>query len=76
MLPNGIIQHSPKGIVLPPGSIFSPVVVLPSIRLPPKLPNVDKATADPNLGPDLKMDIEENSPYQEGIIAETYVAPD
>ena len=76
MLPNGIIQQSPKGIVLPPESIFPPVVVPPSIRLPPKPPNVDKATAGPDLGPDLKMDIEENSPHQEGIITETYVAPD
>ena len=30
----------------------------------------------PNLGPDLKTDIEENSPHQEGIITKTYVAPD
>ena len=32
--------------------------------------------ASPNLGPDLKMDIEEISPHQEGIITETYAAPD
>ena len=75
-LPNGIIQQSPKGIVLPPGSIFPPIVVPTSIKLPPKLPNVDKATAGPDLGPYLKMDIEENSPHQEGIITKTYAAPD
>ena len=27
-------------------------------------------------GPDPRMDIEENSPHQEGIITEFYVAPD
>ena len=28
------------------------------------------------IGPDPYMDIEENSPHQEGIITETYVVPD
>ena len=50
--------------------------MLPSVRLPPKPPNVDNATTSPNLGPDPNMDIEENSPHQEGIITETYVVPD
>ena len=76
MLPGRITQQSPKGIVLPPESIFPPVVAPPNIRPPLKLPNVDKTTASPDLGPDPKMDIEENSPHQEGIITETYVAPD
>ena len=31
---------------------------------------------DPHQEPDLRTDIEENSPYQEGIITEAYVAPD
>ena len=48
----------------------------PSGRLPPKPPNVDNATTSPSLGPEPNMDIEENSPHQEGIITETYVAPD
>ena len=48
----------------------------PSVRLPPKPPYVDTATMSPNLGPDPNMDIEQNSPHQEGIIAETYVTPD
>ena len=48
----------------------------PSVRLPPKPPNIDKATTNPGLGPDPNMDIEENLPHQEGIITETYVAPD
>ena len=48
----------------------------PSIRPPPKSPNIDKATAGPDIGPDPNMDIEENSPHQEGVITETYIAPD
>ena len=75
-LPSRIIQQSPKGIALPPETIFPPVVVPPNIRPPPKPPNVKETIAGPNLGPDLKMDIEENSPHQDGIITETYVAPD
>ena len=75
-LPSRIIQQSPEGIALPPETIFSPVVVPPNIRPPLKLPNVKETIASPNLGPDLKMDIEENSPHQEGIITKTYVAPD
>ena len=74
--PSVIIQHPPKGIVIPPGVLIPPIVMLPSVRLPPKPPNVDKATTGPNLGPDPNMDIEENSPHQEGIITKTYVVPD
>ena len=33
-------------------------------------------TTSPNLGPEPNVDFEENSPHQEGIITETYVAPD
>ena len=46
-----------------------------NVRQPPKPLNVDN-TKSPNLGPEPNMDIEENSPHQEGIITETYVAPD
>ena len=76
MLPSGIIQQPPRNIVLPPGSVLPPIVVPPSVRLPPKPPNVDKATTGPDLGLDQNMDIEENSPRQEGFITKTYVAPD
>ena len=75
-LPSRVIQQSPKGIALPLETIFPPIVVPPNIRPPPKLLNVNKTIAGLNLGPDPKMDIEENSPHQEGIITETYVAPD
>ena len=43
----------------------------------PKPPNViEDATSSPNLGQDPNVDFEENSPYQERIITEMYVAPD
>ena len=73
---SGVIQPAPKGIVMPPGALMPPTVMPPSVRPPPKPPNVDKAATSPNLGPDPNMDIEENSPHQEGIITETYVVPD
>ena len=75
-LPSGIIQQPPRNIVLPQGSVLPPIVMPPSVRLPLKPPNVDKATTGPDLGADPNMDIEENSPHQEGFITKTYVAPD
>ena len=35
-----------------------------------------ETNTDPVQGPNPSMDIEENSPHQEGILTETYVAPD
>ena len=61
---------------MPLGDLIPPIVMLPSVRLPPKSPNVNNATTSPNLGLDPNIDIEENSPHQEGIITETYVVPD
>ena len=75
-LPSKIIQQSPTGIALPPETVFPHVGAHPNIKPPLKLPNVKEAISNPNLGPDPNMDIEENSPHQEGIITETYVAPD
>ena len=75
-LPTKIIQQSPEGIALPPETVVPSVGAHPNIRLPLKLPNVKEAISNPNLGPDPNMDIEKNSPHQEGIITETYVAPD
>ena len=43
---------------------------------PPKPPNAEDTTSSPNLGQDPNVDLEENSPHQEGIITEMYVAPD
>ena len=74
--PSGIVQQPPKGIVIPLGALIPPIVMPPSVRPPSKPPNVDNATTIPSLGPEPNMDIEENSPHQEGIITETYVVPD
>ena len=76
MSPSGIIQQPLRDIILPLGSVLRSVVVPPSVRLPPKPPNVDKANASPDLELDPNMDIEENLPHQEGFITKTYVAPD
>ena len=73
---SGIVQQPPKGIVMPLGALTPPIVMLPSVRPPPKPPNIDNATTSPNIGLDPNMDTEENSPHQEGIITETYIVPD
>ena len=75
-LPSKIIQQLTEGIALPPETVFPPVGAPPNIRPSLKLPNVKDAISNLNPGPDLNVDIEENSPHQEGIITETYVAPD
>ena len=75
-LPSDIIQQPPGSIVLPPGSVLPPIIVPPNVRLPPKPPDMDRIFANLNWGPDPSLDIEENLPHQEGIITETYVAPD
>ena len=69
-------QQLPQGLVIPLGNIV-PLSTHPSVGLPPKPPNaVEDTTSSPNLGLDPNVDFEENSPHQEGIITETYVAPD
>ena len=75
-LPSRVDQQPPRGIAIPPEALIPSIVMPPNIRLPPKPPNVDNATTSPNLGPEPNIDFEENSPHQEGIIMETYVAPD
>ena len=50
ILPRGVDQQPPRGIVLPLGALMPPIVMLPNVRLPPKLPNVDNATTSLNLG--------------------------
>ena len=73
---SGVVHQPPKGIVMPPGALLPPIVMQPRVRLPPKPPNVANVTTSPNLVPDPNMDIEENSPHQEGVITVTYVVPD
>ena len=73
--PSGIAQQPTRSIVLPPGSVLPPIVVPPNDRPPPKPPNIDETNTDPHQGPDPSMDIEENSPHQEGIITESLCSP-
>ena len=68
-----IALQTPRNIGLPPNFMLPPIVVPPNDRLPPKPPNVGET--DPHKGPNPRTDIEENSPHQEGIITEAYVAP-
>ena len=69
-------QQLPQGLTIPLGIIMPPSSTHPSVRLSPKPPNAEDATASPNLGQDPNVDFEENSPHQEKIITEMYVAPD
>ena len=75
-LPSRIPQQPPRSIVLLPGSVLPPIIGPPNVRPPPKPPNIDETNTDPQRGPGPSMDIEENSPNQEGIITKTYIASD
>ena len=75
-LPSKVDQQPPKEIVIPLGALIPSIAMQPNVRPPPKPPNVDNAATSPNLGPEPNVDFEENSPHQEGIITEMYVAPD
>ena len=75
-LTSGVYQQLPQGLIMPPGTLIPSIGTQPSVRLPPKPPNVENATISPNLGQEPSVDFEENSPHQEGIITETYVTPD
>ena len=69
-------QQLPQGLVIPLGNIV-PLSTHPSVRLPPRPPNaVTEAASSPNLEQDPNVDFKENSPHQEGIIKEMYIAPD
>ena len=71
-----VSQQLPQGLVISLGNIV-PLSTHPSVRPSPKLPNAGtEAISSPNLGQDPNVDFEENSPHQEGIITEMYVAPD
>ena len=49
----------------------------PILRLPPRLLDLKEKRGDfSDLDTDRNIDFEENSPYQEGIISETYERPD
>ena len=74
--PSRMAQHIPRNIVLPPEFMLPLIIMPPNNRPPPKPPNISETNTNSQQGPDPRMDIEENSPYQEGIITESYVAPD
>ena len=69
-----IALQTSRNIWLTPNFMLPPRVVSPNNRLPPKPPDIGET--DPHQEPDPRTDIEENSPHQEGIITEAYVAPD
>ena len=75
-LPSIVDQQLPQGFIIPLGAIMPSIGTQPSVRPPPKPPNAEDTTSSPNLGQDPNVDFEENSPHQEGIITEMYVAPD
>ena len=65
-----------EALCLPQEFVLPLIVVSPNDRPPPKPPNIDETNTDLHQEPDPRMDIEENSPHQEGIITKSYVAPD
>ena len=50
----------------------------PTFRPPPKLTRIPTSEGQENLdiNPEINIDFDENSPFQEGVILETYQRPD
>ena len=80
------IGHMPETCIIPDHT-FRPKINAgqvpfypdPLIKPPPRLPNIktyDNRRMTLDLDLDINKDFEENSPYQEGIILETYQRPD
>ena len=69
-----IALQTSRNIGLPPNFMLPSRIMSPNDRSPPKPPDIGET--DPHQEPDLRTDIEENSPYQEGIITEAYLSPD
>ena len=56
-----------------------PIYPDPTYRLPPNplkmpIPKIPRSLSD--IDPEINMDFKDNSPYQEGMISETYQRPD
>ena len=56
-----------------PGVRQTPAYSHPITRPPPRPPDLADRT---DIGTDPNLDFEENSPYHEGVVTETYVSPD
>ena len=70
---NEIESKRPKPITEIPKSEMLPLYLIPQLRPPPKPPdNLSKKQEAESL----KIEIEENSPFQESIISEVYKRPD
>ena len=70
---NEIESKRPKSIMEIPRSEMLPPYLVPPLRPPPKPPdNLSKKQEAESL----KIEIEENSPFQESIISEVYERPD
>ena len=74
-LHSGVNQQLPQSLIIPLGTLIPSTGTQPSVRPPPKPPNVEDTTTSQNLGQEPNVNFE-NSPNQEGIITETYVALD
>ena len=53
----------------------------PNYRLPPKpvripTPRSSESSESTDINPEINIDFEENSPFQEGIVSETYQRPE
>ena len=65
-----IIQDTSKGIPSYPDPVYRPPPK--PVKMP--IPEVLRSILD--IDPELNMDFEDNSPYQEGVISELYQRPD
>ena len=73
VISDGIESKMPKSIMEIPRTEMLPPYLVPQIRPPPKL--LDNSSKK-QVAESLKIEIEENSPFQESILSEVYERPD
>ena len=73
IISDGIESKMPKSIMEIPRIEMLPPYLVPQIRPPPKPPD---NSSKKQVAESLKIEIEENSPFQESIISEVYERPD
>ena len=83
-VPQPLVQPTPASMTQPIKPIADqrpiPLYHEPFVRPPPRLPDATAVKENRkdllDLDPDRKIEFEENSPHQVGIISETYERPD
>ena len=74
----GITHTRPliPGVPFPPGPTYRPTPKPIRSNTPKSQESSQSSSSVRNINPDINLDIQENSPFQEGVISESFQRPD